>query len=216
MPNNNHTHPNYLGEHGRDRLQPVPPTSRWDEGVQRDQGAPESGILGAALAHADRGWPLVPLFGVIASDHGSLRCECSKGDDCRSAGKHPRWRGWPEKTTTNPEVIRAWYGRWPEMNFGIALGAEAGAVVLDFDPRHGSEQALARLQAAHGALPATQRHETPSGGFHLLYRWPVGRWVGNSIPALCPAREEVPAQTGTPQSVGRAAKQGVCSTPTLP
>ncbi len=70
------------------------------------------------------------------------------------------------------------------MNLGLATGRQSGVVVLDVDPRHGGDESIAKLAELHGELPPTRRHETPSGGYHLLFGWELGRPVGNRLPAL--------------------------------
>ncbi len=70
------------------------------------------------------------------------------------------------------------------MNLGLATGRQSGVVVLDVDPRHGGDESIAKLAELHGPLPPTRRHKTPSGGYHLLFGWELGRPVGNRLPAL--------------------------------
>lgn len=171
--------PTFRRTGGEDRTGQSVPTG----GALADQEA-SARRLGAALRYAERGWPLVPLYGIVDGPDGLRRCECRRGAECRSPGKHPRWSGWPSRTTTNPAVLNAWCQRWPAMNVGIATGHDAGLVVLDFDPRHGSDASLAEMEASYGTLPVTLRHETPSGGFHLMFAWPEGYVVGNALPAV--------------------------------
>ena len=73
--------------------------------------------------------------------------------------------------TTDCDVARArWKGR-PAANIGAATGRRSGIWVLDVDPQHGGDVALARLEAEHTPLPLTTETGTPSGGRHLYWRW---------------------------------------------
>ena len=52
---------------------------------------------------------------------------------------------------------------------------------LNIDPRHGGDDALAELEAKHGALPPTWRFLTGGGGEYMLFCHPGGV-VKNSAP----------------------------------
>ncbi|MCZ6847682.1 MAG: bifunctional DNA primase/polymerase, partial [Alphaproteobacteria bacterium] len=83
--------------------------------------------------------------------------------------------------TRDPDVVRAWWAKWPSANIGIATGARSGLWVLDIDPRHGGVVALAALESDHGPLPATITASTPRGGRHHYWRWPTdGPEIRNS------------------------------------
>ena len=61
------------------------------------------------------------------------RCSC-RSHDCHSPGKHPRAPGGVRSASTDDEVIRDWWERWPSAWVGIALGADSGGLwVLDID-----------------------------------------------------------------------------------
>src|SRR5207249_1220410 len=91
-------------------------------------------VLDAMLAYAANGLPVFPLHGV--RDDG--RCTC--GDPrCEDVGKHPRLKGAFKTATRDPEVIRDWGRRWPDLNVGIPTGAASNLVVLDIDPRKGGD-----------------------------------------------------------------------------
>jgi len=93
------------------------------------------------------------------------RCSCSK--DCISPAKHPRVKGGFKAATTDPEVIRAWWAKWPDANIGIATGRVSGIIVYDID----GDEGRATLAAARGQgmLPPTP-YVITSRGFHLYYR----------------------------------------------
>jgi hypothetical protein len=50
----------------------------------------------------------------------------------------------------------------------------SGLVVLDIDPRHGSEASLERLERQHGRLPTTVECRSGGGGRHLYFAHPGG------------------------------------------
>jgi hypothetical protein len=120
--------------------------------------------LGWALRYASLGWSVVPVH--------SLRdgsCSCGR-TDCPSPGKHPRIR-W-ETAMHEPACaadIAGWWDRWPDANLGVVTGTVSGIAVLDVDPRHGGEAALARLEERRGPLPITPEVRTGGGGRHLWF-----------------------------------------------
>lgn len=141
-------------------------------------GATPPSLLEEALSYAKRGWHVLPVHGVADG-----RCTC--GDPaCGSPGKHPRIVGWPTEASTDAEVIRGWFGRWPDSNVGIATGRGSGFWAVDVDaPREGrpadGRATLASLESRHGRLPACPRVRTGGGGEHLLFRLPCDREVPN-------------------------------------
>src|SRR5215207_9284920 len=83
-------------------------------------------LLEAALKYADRDFKVFPLYGIVDG-----RCEC--GTNCGSPGKHPRVAQGLHSATTDEQVVRAWWKRWPNSNVGIATGAVSGIYVIDVD-----------------------------------------------------------------------------------
>lgn len=95
--------------------------------------------------------------------------------------KVPRLRRWPERAVpvTDRETIREWFARWPDCALALVTGPESGVLVLDVDApgeAHAADgfAALRALERKLGPLPATAEARTPSGGRHLLFRWPAG------------------------------------------
>ena len=78
-------------------------------------GAPQNAKLDAALARVFEGWSVHPLFGIVERN-GGLQCECQKGADCTTPGKHPRLTGWQEKATQDLAQVAAWWHQWPYAN----------------------------------------------------------------------------------------------------
>jgi len=114
----------------------------------------------AARACLARGWSVIPI---------------------ERRGKRPlvAWLEFQDRLAT-PEELDAWFARWPEANVGIVTGRISGLVVIDVDARHGGEESLARLESAHGPLPASVEALTGGGGRHLYFAHPGGR-VGNRV-----------------------------------
>jgi hypothetical protein len=71
--------------------------------------------------------------------------------------------------TDNEEVISVWTRRFPRANIAVACGVPSQIIVVDFDPRNGSDESVARLAAKKQAFPATVQAKTGNGGTHLYY-----------------------------------------------
>lgn len=77
-------------------------------------------------------------------------------------------------------MITAWWrGQYRGMNVGIACGVESDLIVIDVDVRNGGDKSIVELEKKLGTLPPTVRVDTPSGGWHLYYRYPNGRSLRN-------------------------------------
>ena len=101
-------------------------------------------ILEAALAYAERGWPIFPVR--------------------RDKTPYPGTRGVLE-ATTDLRQIKAWWKRWPEANVALDVGG-AGMMVLDLDPGHDIKE----LERNVGKIPSTAlRSHTPRDGRHLFF-----------------------------------------------
>lgn len=81
--------------------------------------------------------------------------------------------------TKDVALIAAIWSRNPRANVSICTGAVSGIFALDIDAKDGKVdgfKALTDLEARFGALTATWRASTPSGGEHRYFRQPPG-WV---------------------------------------
>jgi hypothetical protein len=116
-------------------------------------------LLEAALSYAARGWRVHPL---------------------KPGEKVPILPKWPERATTDPEIIRAWWEKRPTANVGIACGGPANLLVLDVDGPEGVEA----LAGRH--LPPTVTARTPRGGLHYLFTYSGSEPIGNSAGRLGP------------------------------
>src|SRR5260370_26227966 len=124
----------------------------------------------AALAYAERGWAVLPLYSIVDG-----ACDCFKGAECSSPGKHPRIANWTKDATTGPATIRRWWEMWPSANIGGVV--PDGYIVLDPD-READLAALLPLLGSFeaapspfiGAISSTLTALTGGGGLHLWYQ----------------------------------------------
>jgi hypothetical protein len=123
--------------------------------------------LDAALAYAALGWRVFPLHHMVDG-----KCSCASRA-CTSPGKHPRTARGVHDAVVDEDKIRAWWGKWPDANIGIATGHESGLIVIDVDPDHGGADSWETLRRAHD-LPDCVMVGTGGGGHHAYFAWPVG------------------------------------------
>jgi hypothetical protein len=108
----------------------------------------------AALAYATRlNWPVFP---------------------CKPRSKEPLTTHGFHDASTDDQIIRQWWSRWPTANVAIATDARSRLLVIDVDPRHGGDDELAELEHQHGALPHTIMGLTGGGGEHHIFHRPEG------------------------------------------
>lgn len=128
----------------------------------------------AALEYAARGWAVFPVPPGTKKSHKSAE---------HSGGR--RWGA----TTDRDEIARD-FSRWPEANVGIACGPVSGLLVIEADTADGhGVDGIGNLRAlieAHGPLPDTIEAVSPSGSWHLYFRWPEGQTIGNSASQIAP------------------------------
>jgi len=140
----------------------------------------------AALAAAERGWPVIPLRpgGKAPALHGERACP--RTGPC--AARHLRYE---ERATTDRARIERCWATGP-FNVGIATGP-AGLLVIDLDTVKARDQKgtpdgatnfSALCERAGQALPATRRVRTQSGGQHLYFNTPPGTRLGSTAGTL--------------------------------
>lgn len=116
----------------------------------------------AALDLAAAGWAVLP---------------------CKEHGEHPKapylTHGFKD-ATTDPDVIGAWWSRWPDAMIGAPV--PPSVLVLDIDPRNGGS--LAELEGALAPLPETLTAWSGrgDGGRHLYFRRPAGSLSSARLP----------------------------------
>jgi hypothetical protein len=123
-------------------------------------------LLEAALQYALRGWPVFPL-------HNMHQGQCTCGQPCKSRAKHPRTRTGFKDASTDDQVIRGWWSKWPEANIGIATG-DRSFVVVDLDTKeHDGIQAFNDLRDSNifpgSKMAQTLIAKTGGGGMHLCF-----------------------------------------------
>jgi hypothetical protein len=90
-------------------------------------------------------------------------------------GKQPLVK-WRDESTTDPERIGGWWARWPAASIGVDCG-KTGLVVLDLDVKNGIDGVAGWKQLSDGRVPAAGFYAaTPSGGWHVYFRDPGGRY----------------------------------------
>jgi hypothetical protein len=125
-------------------------------------------LLAAALTRAERGWKIFPLHNINADG----KCTCAR-PECQSAGKHPRTSTGFQEASTDPEVIKAWWEKWPDANLGLATGQMSGLVAIDLDVKTGGPNNWSLLMDQKGIVD-TLTTITGSGGQHWLFKVPEG------------------------------------------
>jgi hypothetical protein len=76
--------------------------------------------------------------------------------------------------TDDEEILAEWGKLYPNANIGIATGEPSGIIVVDLDPRNGSEETISKLAARKQTFPSTVEVRTWSGGTHLYFAWQPG------------------------------------------
>ena len=101
---------------------------------------------------------------------------------CRPRDKLPATEHGCKDATTNLETVRQWWCEDPHYNIGVATGAVSKIFAVDIDGD--GEAEMGKLEAEHGALPATVEVITARGR-HLYFRMP-DLPVRNSAGKLAP------------------------------
>jgi len=113
-------------------------------------------LLEAALARARKGAYVLPLWW---TDEASV-CQCPKGPNCPSPGKHPLVEHGLQDASTNSSTIEGWWRRWPRANLGVRTD-EVPRIDIDLPE-------VAEALAQDTALPnETEVVRTPRGGMHI-------------------------------------------------
>jgi hypothetical protein len=96
------------------------------------------------------------------------------------AAKAPLTVNGHHDATTNPDKIKAWWGKWPKAMIGAPV--PESLLVIDIDPRNGGR--LGALESLSGPLPATLTAWSGrnDGGQHLYYLRPVGALTSTRLP----------------------------------
>jgi Bifunctional DNA primase/polymerase, N-terminal/Primase C terminal 1 (PriCT-1) len=140
-------------------------------------------LANAALALTRTGLAVFPVWSV-RNEGARLVCACPKGAGCTNPGKHPMTRQGLRDASTDPEQVSYWWRNRPDANIGLVTGT---IIVIDVDPRHGGDRALAEIESKHSPLPSTWRVTTGGGGEHIYFRAAPGHApIRNSAGRLGP------------------------------
>jgi putative DNA primase/helicase len=113
-------------------------------------------LLEAAQARAHKGAYVLPLWW---TDEAGV-CQCPKGPNCPSPGKHPLIEHGLHDASTNSSTIEGWWRRWPRANVGVRTD-EITRIDIDLPE-------VAEALAQDTALPnETEVVQTPRGGMHI-------------------------------------------------
>lgn len=113
-------------------------------------------LLEAALARARAGEAVLPIWWT----HDDGTCDCPKGQDCKSPGKHPLTKNGLDDASVDDSVVKSWWGRWPRANLGVRTD---DVPRIDIDALDVAE-ALAADVPLHAS---TELVRTPRGGLHI-------------------------------------------------
>lgn len=131
----------------------------------------ENLLLTYALLYARAGWPVLPLH--MPNKNG---CTCARA--CDSPGKHPRWHqddlpNGVHSATTDEDLIRKWWSRWPASNVGVATGHRSFDVLdCDLNDEVNGLQTLIDLELGYGErIPPTTEQITGGGGRQFFFQY---------------------------------------------
>ena len=150
-------------------IMPIEPTKISEQSRRRQT---REANLAAALQHARAGYAVFPA----------------------RPDKRPYLKGWHRKATTDEDIIREWWRKFPDAVPAIVTGKKNNIAVLDVDLKNGKDgfRELRKLGIDPDRLSG-HRCNTPSGGAHFYFVWPEG--MGNSASGL-PAGVDVRAEGG--------------------
>ena len=179
------------------------------EAPGRVEARPEAAVTHETYAAASdyliSGYAVVPLHGVEGG-----HCTCRRGSDCSCAGKHPIRRDWAHQPIRTQEDLHSfWKGRLERpTNIGILLDSPQRLLLIDVDTKNAKlgENTIRDWSADIQIDLATYRlQDTPSGGWHCLFRVPETyertlpnrAEVGPGVDVLCRDKQFVvsPSQT---------------------
>lgn len=86
---------------------------------------------------------------------------------------------WEAQASSDPEVINAWWAKWPKANVALFMGEDW--LALDVDPRAGGDKAFAYMTDKYGELPTTRRHLSGrgDGGGHYVFKQNLFKHMGD-------------------------------------
>src|SRR5262245_14621740 len=103
---------------------------------------------------------------------------------CLPRDKRPATANGVKAATADADTIRRLWQHDPQFNIGVATGKPSGIFILDVDGID-AEAELRKLEAQHGALPATVEVITARGR-HVYFKMPDVPPIRNSAGKLAP------------------------------
>lgn len=137
----------------------------------------ENHLMQAALSYAAIGWHVLPCWWI---EHG--KCACGNAN-CKSPGKHPLHHAvpWGQKgATTDAEMIRQWWTRFPKANLAVQLEM-SGLCAIDIDPRNGGLETTEHIETLHGPLVSDLLQFSGGGGEHRVFQKPVSLYLPGKL-----------------------------------
>jgi putative DNA primase/helicase len=102
----------------------------------------------------------------------------------RSGTKVPILKNWVKMSSSDLSIVHNWINTIPDANFGVLAGPASGITVIDIDPRNGGQESWDLLVAKYGEVQAPMVR-TPSGGFHIYFKYTAGEEkLGKGIDTL--------------------------------
>lgn len=144
--------------------------------------------LAQALELAALGWFVFPCREKPGEPYRDKRT----GEMVTPKVKAPYWHkadlpNGKDNATTDPAIIRRWWARWPGALIGIYC-EKSGIFALDIDDKDGRNGSATwgelLNQYDRGELWEGPIQETPSGGYHLIFRLPEGLAIPNDSDKL--------------------------------
>lgn len=157
-----------------------------EQGAQTHEAPSAPVMLDWALRYAQAGLYIMPLHAPVPNG-----CDCPKGKECPTPGKHPRIPKWEDEASRDEATIRAWWERWPEANIGLAVG-RSGLYAVDVDTRSGGGATWNALATSHRADLESCRHVTGGAdeagncGMHFFFAMPAGDPLRNTAKKIGP------------------------------
>ena len=150
-----------------------------------------------AIAYATLGWW---IFRCKPRDKWPLAPKCSRGGHEHCDGSCGELGHGLYDATAEVGIVAGWWDQKPNANIGLRCGRVSSVFVLDVDVKAPESrkagvvcltgpEALARVEAIHGALPETRESRTGSGGRQLFFRYPADRNVGSPKTLRLPTGE---------------------------
>lgn len=109
--------------------------------------------LEVALTYASWGWKVIPVV---------------------PNGKIPATAHGVKDATDDPDKIKSWWERNPDMNIGVAAGEASGIIVFDIDPRNGGDNSWEVWLNNNGDVPEGIMALTAGGGQHYIAKYQQG------------------------------------------